>query len=132
MLEGAGQWPDLILIIARCPETPLHAACCDPADADDVWVLECQPPVEWTHDTACADLEPACGNPGACCEDIVGESECLQTVHAQCAERFMPAANCADDHFTPPCGEYQSCRHTLVLWADAGNGWPDASVDIDN
>ncbi|MBU0618155.1 MAG: hypothetical protein KKI02_10595 [Planctomycetes bacterium] len=67
---------------------PRWGACCDDSTGecmDDVEQQECPPPLRFTADTLCADLDPPCGEiPGACCYpapeggcDITTEIECV-------------------------------------------------------
>ena len=99
-INGPGQWADLMASIARCPATELRGACCNPTDGtctDDVLIQDCQPPLQWTYDTLCADLDPGCGLPGVCCDEDTGT--CIETVFAQCA----PAASFRARRARPPC-----------------------------
>ncbi len=88
-----------------------EGACCDPytGDCEDgVDVMACvgmgfQPVV----DQLCADLDPACGNPGACCDEDAGI--CTTELALDCiGPRFAAGAPCDPDPFDPPCGEWVS------------------------
>ena len=135
-VSGPGQWADLIANIIRCPATELRGACCNPDDgtcAENVLIQDCQPPLEWSHDTLCAELDPGCGMPGACCDDDTGT--CTETVFAQCTGRFIPGETCATAVFDPPCGEYEGCQHSITLYDEnppqhGWYGWIDASLDV--
>ena len=53
---------------------PTYGACCDDSTAtctDGVEKLECPPPLRFTANTLCADLDPACGDITTCQHSIV-------------------------------------------------------------
>ena len=135
-VSGPGQWPDLMANIVRCPASDLLGACCDPDTGtctNDVLLQDCQPPLQWTYDTDCADLDPGCGMPGVCCDEDTGT--CIETVFAQCDGRFIPGETCATAVFDPPCGQYEGCQHSITLYDEnppqyGWFGWIDASVDV--
>ena len=134
--NGPGQWVDLMANIVRCAGTDVYGACCNPADGictDNVRKQDCQPPMQWTHNTTCAELDPGCGMPGVCCDETTGT--CVETVFAQCSGRFIPGETCATAVFDPPCGEYDGCQHSITLYDEnppqhGWFGWLDASVDV--
>ena len=121
-----------------CTDEPLIGACCDPYDgtcADDVLAGDCTPPLQFHYQQACADLDPQCGNPGACCidnpppnEDPPGE--CTVEFELNCAGRFVAGATCDPDPFTPACGEYDACWHEIVMMDDYGDGWNGGFIDV--
>ena len=55
-------------------------------------------------DQICDELNPVCGNPGACCDDATGI--CTTEFELACVGRFIAGATCDPDPFDPPCGEY--------------------------
>jgi hypothetical protein len=129
--DGPGDWAKLITNIMRCPASDVRGACCTFEDGgciDDVRKQDCLPPRHWTHDTDCADLNPKCGWPGACCDDTTGT--CSETVFMQCHGRHVLGETCATATFDPPCGEYESCTHTFTAWSDYSFGWVEAFVDV--
>lgn len=134
--SGPGQWVDLVANIVRCPGTDVYGACCNPADGtctDNVRKQDCQPPLQWTYNTTCAELDPGCGWPGVCCDETTGT--CVETVFAQCNGRFVPGETCATAVFDPPCGQYDGCQHSITLYDEnppqyGWFGWIDASVDV--
>ena len=110
--EGGEGWDMFCAAAAQenpnCPCGPTAGACCDPFTgdcSDEVPYDECQPPLQYTPGGICDFLEPACGNPGACCDDWSGEANCTEEVLELLCEgsRFLPGGSCED--FEPPCGE---------------------------
>lgn len=82
---------------------------------------QCSNPVAYTdcvaeggtfyQDAQCSELEPACGNPGACCDDTT--ATCLDGVpELACLLRFAPTVACADlEQATGyACGSYDYLR----------------------
>jgi hypothetical protein len=90
----------------------VYGACCDRHTSlctDEAAPLDCED--QWLYGQVCAALEPPCGNPGACCDDM---GECTYQVQLNCAPRFsagLPPGSeigqpCLEDPFLPPCGEF--------------------------
>lgn len=125
--NGAGDWEELIASTCTCSPVDLYGACCDPAAGtctDGVLPTDCMPPMQWNHDVLCADLDPACGNPGACC-DYTSET-CTWELELDCTNgRFRPGQTCASMPFDPPCGSgsYAPCQQSITRWDDGGDGW---------
>ena len=94
---------------------PRWGACCDDSTGicvDDVEQQDCPPPMRFTADTLCDDLDPPCGEiPGACCCpdgtcEITVESECYDPcfwlgAYTTCDECPPLGACCVEDE-----GEY--------------------------
>ncbi len=92
----------------NCHCGPSIGACCDPLTGictDEVEAADCLAPLEFSPGILCHDLEPACGNPGACCDDWSGDGFCQDNVRERLCEgsRFLAGGSCAD--FEPPCGD---------------------------
>jgi hypothetical protein len=69
--------------------------------------MECQPPLQFTWETACAALVPPCGDPGACCDIYTGEcDDPVLRLNCQYA-RFESGGQC--DELEPPCGTPGCC-----------------------
>ena len=101
-LDGAE--PTGIIVIGSC-EGPVTGACCDPYVGiciDGLVMMDCPSPLQFFEGLECAQLDPPCGNPGACCDD--GTGICTIEFEANCAGRFIPGAACEPDPFDPPCG----------------------------
>ena len=87
-----------------------YGACCDPYTGtctDDVEVMQCVPPLQWRYETACADLDPPCGNQGCCCDEDTGVA--TEEFEANCQGRFLggvTGVDCTPEAFDPPCGEW--------------------------
>jgi hypothetical protein len=110
----SGDWARLTANMVECGGPPLYGACCDPemlADPDDPFLggvctddtlsSTCATSGhQFFADQLCAELNPVCGTPGACCYDWLGE--CEDTLMALCWVRFEPGVRCAD--LDPPCG----------------------------
>ena len=124
-LYGPGDWEKVIASTCTCPPVDLYGACCDAATGtcnDGVLPTDCMPPLQWSHDVLCADLDPACGNPGACC-DYTTEL-CTWENEQDCSNgRFRPGQTCASLPFDPLCGDYDPCTHSITMWDDGGDGW---------
>ena len=108
-----------------CYCTDVYGACCDPYDdiggvgycEDNIEVLDCQPPLQWSYQTSCEGtfppddpwpaLYPPCGNPGACCDIFTGE--CADPVLELLCEydRFEGGEQC--DELEPTCGTPGCC-----------------------
>jgi hypothetical protein len=84
-------------------------ACCDDATGiceDNVEQQQCPPPMRFTEDTLCIDLDPPCGEiPGACCYpdftcEITTEMGCVDGdwigAYTTCDECPPPGACCID------------------------------------
>jgi hypothetical protein len=83
----------------------------------------------------CDSLDPACGNPGACCIDNPPPGEdppgaCAEELEVFCEGRFLPAADCSSAPFDPPCGESAVCWHSITMWDDYGDGWNSGYIDV--
>jgi hypothetical protein len=83
----------------------------------------------------CDDLDPICGNPGACCIDNPAAGtdppgECTIGLEDLCSGRFLAGEVCDPDPFVPPCGEYEACEHSITMWDDYGDGWNDGYIDV--
>lgn len=94
-----------------CDCGPAYGACCDPYTGtctDNVEVMDCLPPLQWTYDTLCADLYPPCGNPGACCNIYTGECD-DDVFELNCPDgyRFEAGEQCAE--MEPECGTPGAC-----------------------
>ena len=129
--NGAGDWAELLAGTCMCPAVDLYGACCDGTTGgctDNVLPTDCLPPLQWTKDTQCADLNPECGNPGACCDEANGT--CSWELEVECDGRFRPAESCESEPFDPPCGEYEGCTHSIVMSADSVAGWRDGYIDV--
>ena len=88
---------------------------------DDLSSGDCQDVGEQFYPgTACDALVPACGNPGACCSDVLGSCD-VDVPELSCAgTRFLPGETCAA--FSPPCGE-----QLITFVFDPGTGPPPAT-----
>lgn len=126
----------------------VFGACCDATDGtctDNVEIFQCiGPSQQFTPDTTCAQLSPACGAvTGACCSsDIARAFNCENGVlEADCQDtddRFEPDSVC--QFLEPACGETEgaccigsiSCLVTTqAICDDEGWTWlgPDTSCD---
>ena len=126
-----GDTAQFIANTCGCTGPEAYGACCDPYTGDctdDVECSNCQPPLQFAMGETCAGMDPPCGNLGACCDDNTGE--CTEEFKLNCDGRFLSGATCDPDPFTPPCGEYHACQHSVTLWDDYGDGWNDGFIDI--
>ena len=108
-----------------------RGACCDPYTGtctSDVDCADCLSPLLFTSGKTCAELDPPCGNPGACCDD--GTGVCTEELELNCVGRFRAGETCDPDPFTPPCGEFVPCEHSITLWDDYGDGWNGGFIDV--
>jgi hypothetical protein len=106
---SSGDWAQLTANMCQC-SGDVYGACCDPYTTvctDDVHVMDCPPPLQWTYETLCADLMPPCGNPGACCDIYTGN--CTDDVLELLCEfdRFESGEQCAE--LDPECGTPGCC-----------------------
>jgi hypothetical protein len=121
-----------------CGDEPLYGACCDPytgACEDDVATAACAPPLQFFYLEQCAELSPPCGDPGCCCDRP--ESGAVTEPHfayaINCDGRFLSGvlgADCEAAAFTPVCGLYQACEHSIAMWDDYGDGWNGGYIDV--
>jgi hypothetical protein len=121
---GSGDWAQLTANMLICGYSPPMGACCYPdvyADAANPWLGGlCEDWVDlfdcWSSGGElyslefCDDLDPICGNPGACCIDnppggTDPPGECTIELEELCSGRFLPGVECDPDPFDPPCGE---------------------------
>jgi len=76
---------------------PTFGACCDDSTGictDNVEQINCLPPLRFTANTLCADLDPACGEiTGACC---YGDGTCDITTQAGCTGDWLGANTTCD------------------------------------
>jgi hypothetical protein len=102
----SGDWATLVANMVNC-EPDAHGACCDrytyidPSDpwlggvcVDDVTVLDCiSGGGQFSYDQQCAELDPICGNPGACCD--CDQCDCDETLEALCTDgQFLAGSPC--------------------------------------
>jgi hypothetical protein len=133
-----GDWVRLTYNMIICTNEPLYGACCDPytgACEDDVATAACAPPLQFFYQEQCGELSPPCGNPGCCCDRP--ESGEITDPHfsyeISCEGRFLPGVlgdNCVAEAFTPECGLYQACQHSITMWDDWGDGWNGGFIDV--
>ena len=90
-------------------------ACCDPFEGscqDGVDAVNCSPPLQFSLDTLCANLDTVCGNPGACCDEFNQVcNEGVLELNCDGGRRFLAGATCAD--FAPACGDDSGIRVVL-------------------
>jgi hypothetical protein len=135
---GTGDWVRLTYNMIICTDEPLYGACCDPytgACENDVAASACAPPLQFYYLEQCGELSPPCGNPGCCCDRP--ESGAVTEPHfayeANCDGRFLPGVlgdDCEAAAFTPVCGLYLACQHSITMWDDYGDGWNGGYIDV--
>jgi hypothetical protein len=96
------EWPNCS--VAQCPQ--IFGACCDDytgACNDGIEWGDCLPPLRFTPDMTCAQIDPPCGIPGACCNAGL---ECLFTgFEPECdaaGGEFYPGQTCPEFDCMPP------------------------------
>jgi len=134
----SGDWVLLTYNMIICGDQELLGACCDPytgACEDGVDSADCQAPLQFFYQEQCGELSPPCGNPGCCCDRP--ESGEITDPHfsyaIECEGRFLPGVlgdDCVAEAFTPECGLYQACEHSITMWDDYGDGWNDGYIDV--
>lgn len=100
---GSGAWAALTSYLAIMIFDFFPATCCDPATGvcSEEWGSNCLWPLEWGEAEYCYELDPPCGEPGACCDDYT--ASCADGVLAlDCLGRHAPGESCAA--LDPPCG----------------------------
>ncbi len=133
-----GDWAPLTANLYVCPRLAT-VACCDVYTGtctDDVPVTDCAPPARWHQDVACETLQPACGNPGACCTD--DGASCTYEYDLNCIDRFVPGVPaggtiggpCLTDPFTPPCGQWQPAGLLYAPTAPDHPAFRDAVAEL--
>jgi hypothetical protein len=84
---------------------PTWGACCDDSTGictNDVEQQDCPPPLRFTADTLCENLDPPCGEiPGACCYP---DGTCEITTEMDCVEPGVWAGPYTDCSDCPPMG----------------------------
>jgi hypothetical protein len=132
-MPAGGAWGQLgtdmafCLTGGNCPD--VFGACCDDYTGvcnDGVEWGQCAPPLRFTQDTLCADLEPTCGIRGACCD--AGLNCAFTGFEAECdaiGGRFVPGESC-DTFVCPPVG----CSHRVDLYDCYGDGWNGNTLDV--
>jgi hypothetical protein len=129
-----GDTAQLTANMYACDSPLAYGACCDPYSGtcvDGVECADCPPESQFFINKTCEELDPPCGNPGCCCDDDTGMT--TAELEANCAGRFVPGVpeeECDPAVFEPPCGEYESCPHSIVMWDDYGDGWNDGFIDV--
>ena len=129
-----GDTAQMIANMYACTGSVAVGACCDPYTGDCTDELECGSCSEGSvlHvGTTCEALEPVCGNPGCCCDEVTGDT--VIAYEEECAGRFLPgltAGECTAEAFDPPCGTYETCTHSLTMWDDWGDGWNGGFLDV--
>ncbi len=132
---STGDWAQLTANIVMCYGGPTSGACCDPYTTDctdNVEPLDCSPPLQFFWQQSCAELDPPCGDPGCCCDDFASEIP-FETLKIYCNGRHLSGVlgeNCVTEAFTPPCGQYLPCEHSITMWDDWGDGWNGGRIDI--
>ncbi len=113
--------------LCACVSGPVYGACCDILTGectDNVEVMDCLPR-EFSYGQPCAELNPPCGNPGCCCDDL--QVEAWAAYEARCQYRFS-AVPCAE--LAPPCGPYCCYENAIVMWDDYGDGWNGGYLEV--
>jgi len=131
-MPAGGTWGQLGTDMAyclsggTCPD--IYGACCNDYTGecrDGIEWGDCMPPLRFSPDTTCAELEPPCGIRGACCSF---ELECLFTgFEAECdaaGGRFYPGQTCPE--FVCPA----ECDHRIDLYDCYGDGWNGNTLDV--
>jgi len=105
-LDDVQPFVDLLLAGAECPPPPTWGACCDDATGiclDSVGFAECQGPTQrYIGGLTCAELDPPCQAPVACCPGDTNGDSLLDGLDVQ----GLVAAII----FNPPSGTVEFCR----------------------
>ena len=100
--------------------TDIYGACCDGYTGtctDSVLLDQCPSPLRWAYNTACVDLNPACGETlGSCCDDSSGVcNDNVAQIACQSPLMWTEGTLCADLY--PPCGGPEDSM-TIVIFTD--------------
>jgi hypothetical protein len=129
-----GDTAKLIANMCACDGPDAYGACCEPYTGDcvdNVACADCSPESSFFVNQTCGELDPPCGNPGCCCDEETGLTSSEYEAH--CQGRFLPGVtgeDCYAEAFEPPCGQYESCQHSLTMWDDYNDGWNGGFIDV--